>query len=35
VTASYGDQAQARRVRVGEHGAAEMVLYWAEPPDSR
>jgi hypothetical protein len=35
VTASYGDQAQARRVRVGEQGAAEMVLYWAEPPDSR
>jgi hypothetical protein len=35
VTAAYGDEAQQRRVRIGEAGAADLVLYWAEPPDSR
>lgn len=35
VTAAYGDEAQARRVRIGEAGAADFVLYWAEPADSR
>lgn len=35
VTATYGDEAQARRVRIGEKGAVEHVLYWVEPPDWR
>jgi len=35
VTAAYGDEAQTRRVRIGEKGAMEYVLYWVEPPDWR
>jgi hypothetical protein len=35
VTAYYGDDAQTRKVRIGEKGAAEYVLYWVEPPDWR
>lgn len=35
VTAAYGDEAQTRTVRIGEKGAVEHVLYWAEPPDWR
>ena len=31
VTAWYGDQAQSRRVRLGEKGATELLLHWAEP----
>lgn len=35
VTAWYGDEAQARNVRIPEKGAIELVLYWAETADSR
>jgi len=35
VTAAYGDEPQERRVRIGGAGAADLVLYWVEPPDSR
>ena len=35
VSATYGDEVQQRRVRIGEAGAADYVLYWSEPPDSR
>jgi hypothetical protein len=34
VTAWYGDEAQSRRVRLGEKGAAVLALYWAEPANS-
>ena len=35
VTCWYGDEAQTKRVRLGEKRAETLVLYWTEPADPR